>query len=303
MQRNESKKIAYIYIAGYGRSGSTLLDIMLHGCTRFESVGALANFPKWMAEDQICACGNSVKTCGFWSKVTSKSQAMEKKLSFNRFEKFSGLSGVFFPKVKKEDYLEANRLLIESINQISQRSGVVDSSKTTRDCFWRLHNLRQINRLDTYLIFLARDPRGVVFSSYKSHGSPERQRFSSPLIRAFIALAFWNLTNFVTFIYFLYFDRPKTFLRYENFVDQPLQSFKKIQDDLSLDIGVENLLEGLEGGFKPGHNLGGNRLRFSTKAIKIEANNEWESQMPMIVQGLILVLCSPVCALLKIISK
>ena len=62
-------RIKVIYIMGYGRSGSTFMDILLGNHKDFISVGALSNFFDWEINDGICACHQSFNNCQFWKKV------------------------------------------------------------------------------------------------------------------------------------------------------------------------------------------------------------------------------------------
>jgi hypothetical protein len=71
-----------LYIEGYGRSGSTLLDIVLGNHPEVESVGELINLPYsgwyegWISgkptRSPYCACGERMLECEFWSAVRRK---------------------------------------------------------------------------------------------------------------------------------------------------------------------------------------------------------------------------------------
>ena len=45
-----------VYILGYGRSGSTLLEIVLAANEAIESVGEFGNFDDWAENDDVCSC-------------------------------------------------------------------------------------------------------------------------------------------------------------------------------------------------------------------------------------------------------
>lgn len=64
------EKIKVLFIGGYGRSGSTLLDRMLGQMEGFFSAGELRYiWDRSFAENQLCGCGKPFKKCAFWSTV------------------------------------------------------------------------------------------------------------------------------------------------------------------------------------------------------------------------------------------
>lgn len=61
-----------IYIVGMGRSGSTLVDILLDSHSRIRSLGGVRRLARY-ARDQSCACGaSSFLDCEFWSDVNQR---------------------------------------------------------------------------------------------------------------------------------------------------------------------------------------------------------------------------------------
>src|SRR3982751_3117232 len=59
------KKI--VYIAGYSRSGSTILDIVLGSQQNVFGTGELAYlFDDWLLTERKCTCGEAYNCCDFW---------------------------------------------------------------------------------------------------------------------------------------------------------------------------------------------------------------------------------------------
>ena len=62
-----------LFIAGIGRSGSTLLSRMLAQIEGFQAMGELHHL--WQtraplqASDELCGCGSSYAECRFWPRV------------------------------------------------------------------------------------------------------------------------------------------------------------------------------------------------------------------------------------------
>ena len=59
-----------LFIAGTGRSGSTLLERALGVMPGYVNVGELVDlFRRVAAEDERCGCGERFSTCPFWREV------------------------------------------------------------------------------------------------------------------------------------------------------------------------------------------------------------------------------------------
>ncbi len=64
---------AVVYIAGSGRSGSTLLDRMLGQMPGVTAIGELAQLWRPGELDKlVCGCGTPVRSCPFWSRVADR---------------------------------------------------------------------------------------------------------------------------------------------------------------------------------------------------------------------------------------
>jgi len=59
-----------VYIAGSGRSGSTLLERMLGAAPGMVNIGELVDaFRRVVPGDERCGCGDRFSACPFWCKV------------------------------------------------------------------------------------------------------------------------------------------------------------------------------------------------------------------------------------------
>ncbi len=64
-----AQPIKVLYIAGYGRSGSTLLGNILGQIDGFFFVSEIHNIWTHIAEDRLCACGQTISRCPVWSEI------------------------------------------------------------------------------------------------------------------------------------------------------------------------------------------------------------------------------------------
>ncbi len=61
-----------VYLGGYGRSGSSVLDRLLASQIGALGAGELCNLFSWAAEGRDCACGVTVGACPLWGPVLDR---------------------------------------------------------------------------------------------------------------------------------------------------------------------------------------------------------------------------------------
>lgn len=127
-----------LYIMGTGRSGTTILEILLANNEGFAGVGEVKHiFRDGFIADHQCSCGRSTHTCEMWSSVmrTAKWTPADiahladtvKKLESHQH--FPLLWAGFGSRKAKHEYFVATRSLFRSVGQARQCEVVVDSSK------------------------------------------------------------------------------------------------------------------------------------------------------------------------------
>ncbi|HEX6984894.1 MAG TPA: hypothetical protein VF170_05935, partial [Planctomycetaceae bacterium] len=58
-----------LYVAGWGRSGSTLLSYILADLPGFVAVGELRYLWSAISNGELCGCGEPVTACPFWKDI------------------------------------------------------------------------------------------------------------------------------------------------------------------------------------------------------------------------------------------
>lgn len=67
-----------LYICSAGHSGSTLLDLLLGSQSQSASLGEITHFPKNLALDTDCACGEPISRCELWQQVISHLESTQR---------------------------------------------------------------------------------------------------------------------------------------------------------------------------------------------------------------------------------
>lgn len=162
-----------IYIAGYGRSGSTLLDIILGNNTYSHSCGELNTIFDEYLNNENCSCGLSYEECPTWSKFFSKINDKEKlklyKKTIRTIDKRETIFNPWKKNVTNEDinlYKEINTKLFEAISNENTQF-IVDSSKTAADGSFRPIALKKFADIDVQVIHIQRRVSDVIKSLKK----------------------------------------------------------------------------------------------------------------------------------------
>lgn len=254
MKASSAKK--YIYIGGYGRSGSTLLDAYLSSSPNFIGVGECTNFCSAIYGSDKCECGSSLDTCKFWSGFFSGFNKDEIEFS----SKVSRDSDALFLPGNKKTYSAFWKPFFDYSRSTSDSEVIVDSSKTTRETFCRPFNLSIIGE-DVIFIYLYKEPSDLVASLKKGSNkflagmNSEKYGFRF-LLKSF---AGWFVGNVGAVLAVLRLGPEKSIiLNYRDFASDPTIVGRCLEN-----FGVSHVPSEMT----EGHGISGNRTRSSISAI------------------------------------
>lgn len=283
MENNQSKleKTIY-YIAGAGRSGSTLFDITLGNVGNHRSLGELIFFVEnGLLQNEYCSCGDRVQDCIFWKEVHHKWN-IKKRLSIEVFQKtqkellrnkntIKNIYYSFFSKPLHRQYYQDLQALYEVLFEVSQQPILIDSSKNVQ----YLLVLRKLG-YSIKVLHLTRSFSGVLNSTkkeFKKDPAAGLERDMKPQSFKY-SLAIWLIDNTLAWL----FSMGKSYqrIKYEDLIASPSKTIKKFID---LSDDESNLLEN-RGPLFAEHLVAGNKLRIS-KEIYIEQmnSNKWNNNV------------------------
>ena len=89
---NSDAKVKVIYIAGYGRSGSTILDIALSQAREVFGAGEITALSRHVwTENEYCACGVPIRSCELWQAIVARWAEGEASDFLSRYHAFQRL--------------------------------------------------------------------------------------------------------------------------------------------------------------------------------------------------------------------
>jgi len=298
-----------IYIAGAGRSGSTLLDILLGNHPAVFGAGELAGFFLEWSRGGRCTCGQSYPECSLWGQVIERLETTFSGLTSFEAEKVSRgvesflggqgsggagehpyghrqgnlppLGGRGGGANGREFYGELWRTVMGSISQGSGKNIIVDSSKSSRPVLRRAAALSKLGGFDLKVVHLVRDPRALMWSALRGSNrlleQGQRVMFHGGLYRALMG---WGIANLS--VHLTQATNPQLKvrrLRYEDLVGDPAQTLRALGSFLALDLEPVVELAVNQRPLTPGHGVGGNRMR-RQGAVRLSPDEEWKRALP-----------------------
>lgn len=278
-----------IYIAGYGRSGSTILDMLLDSHPELNGTGELNRiFEQWV-ENRTCSCSQPIRECAFWSQVMSEIEKRsigdfdpdEARKLTDSVERITALwpyaPSLYRARLNRYRDLWLNTF--EAIQEVTEGAIPIDSSKSNYRTSLRPYTLSMICGLQVEVIHLVRDPRGVMWSFRR--GSNEalesgQGRISQSEIRGLIG---WSVANVTVSLSTRAAQFKPVEVRYEDLAAQPQSTIERVGNACEMDMTP--VLKCLQRGLQPkgGHGIAGNRVRRAGPLV-IRPDLEWQEKLP-----------------------
>ena len=290
-----------LYIAGAGRSGTTLLGCILGQLKGFCFVGETM-FRHTPLATQLCGCGALVLECDFWTTVRRDAGGGRRPLgeeeffSLARTARWRHLPLTFVPGGERRlatlygERWHGCERLYGAVAAASGAGVIVDSSKSVP--YGRMLNL--FPGFDLRVVHLVRDPRAVAYSWKRVKPARDRSAGSMKQLDRGEATLFWILNNLGAELLCRHAPDRYLRLRYEDFVLRPRESVERI---LRL-VGEPRCSRSSEGGDGVGgslvppfigdhtvdlhatHSVWGNPDRFRTGVVELAPDEEWMRAMP-----------------------
>ncbi len=304
-----------VYISGYGRSGSTVLDLLLGNHPNILSLGEVGNiFDYYLSPTEACSCGAAFNRCEFWSRVMnrafpkkdSKSLAGCRRLQL-RVERWMSLPWLLMKKGRsepKQQYRELNTRFFESIYQVSEKSIIVDSSKSSYPFACRALALRRLCGLEVKVIHLVRDGRGVIHS--KLQGDNRKMRigvYEKEISGPYRGLIGWNLVNCFSVLSRLFLPKGNYILiRYEDLMSRPEKVLKRLGRFIGVELtqSIEAVKESIP--LTVGHLVGGNRI-VDSGSIVVGRQLNGKERIPRLMQAVYYLSSWPMLAYVSVVSR
>lgn len=249
-----------LYIMGTGRSGTTILEVLLTSGARIAGTGELKHiFRDGFLRNQRCACGQPSSECELWSSVRrtagwSEEECRKLRGLIERLEGHAHFPLVFLgltSRAKAAQYRKVGSVLFRSVAKLTGSSVVVDSSKYPGRALllYRAYPGR------VKIICITRSAAGLLAAFQKPNQDEQRPKSLSA------AAAYYVYVLFCMWLVRIRLGAQCLTIRFEDLIKDPVEVLRKIEawSGVSLAEAREKLVAGEP--FAVGHIVTGNRLR------------------------------------------
>ena len=289
-----------IYIAGYGRSGSTFVEAVLGAHDSCSALGELTNLPQRFEDNASCSCGKPLADCEYWGAVCSELFSTSSGFEISEVKRLQTASDAFLPYRMKERVGAPNANVIERYDEYLEKlyaaclrhapqgtRFLLESSKTSYYSLHKPTSLARLKNVRTIIIHLVRDIRGVVWSISGRgihRGSESVSKTWLPSVRSLVG---WTIANDAAAESKNIFNNKDYLLvRYEDFVQSPRETLEQIGHVVDLDFSeIADRLDRNEL-HASSHQVAGNRARLNQK-IELRPDFAWKTELSPMKQKLI----------------
>ena len=297
-----------LYIAGTGRSGSTVLANILGEVDGVFAAGEVRYlWQRGLKEDRLCGCGLPVRECPVWSKVLALGGELDDPARVDgivsmlqrtgRIRNLPGvLAGALVPRLDPAEShsLEAARDalgdLYAAIATVTGCKVIVDSSKLPAYA----NVLAATPGIDLRVVHLIRDPRGAAHSwSSKKTLADGAARSHMEQIGPAKSAVLWDVWNLAGGVLFKGGADRYLRIRYEDFVADPPATVRSILAMVGMQDAELPFVNGHEAQTTPNHSVAGNPDRLRHGPITLRSDDRWKSAMAPRNRRLVSVLTAP----------
>ncbi len=287
-----SQPVRVLYIAGAGRSGSTIIANALAQADGFVSIGeASLAWRRGIIEGRYCGCGQRFTDCPQWREAFTRAfggfdspdprrmdalrQQVVHPRHYGRVRQAVSQARQGRPAGQFVDFVAALSRLYAAIRDVTGSRVIIDGSKVPAYG----HLLEAVPGLEVSIVHLVRDARAVAYSRLTAKHDPDTGE-PLPTAHALPVAAAWVLWNIMA-------DQlwgtgaPVRHLRvrYEDFAARPAAILRMLAD-FAGEPGatLPHLAEGrLQ--MVPPHTVSGNPARFTEGSVIIRPDYRWLAQM------------------------
>jgi hypothetical protein len=305
MSSETTRPVKVLYIAGAGRSGSTLLECALGRLPGAFAAGELTHiWRRGLRENQLCGCGEPFRSCPFWTDVFRRAfggfdAVAPSHLGRLRDEICSHrhLLRLTFPplqtrrfRARLSIYRSVLDKLYRAVRAVSGCELILDASKYPAE----LALLRSMAGIDLFAVHLVRNSLAVAYSWRKWKRRPEIYWQEAYFARynIFVTALGWTVYN-LWIEGLLAAGTGGARIRYEDFVALPAAGINRICRGLQRPAGSLDFLGHRSVDLAANHTVSGNPIRFLRGAVPLAEDGEWESGLPAHQRWILKLLTAP----------
>jgi len=297
-----------LYIAGTGRSGSTVLANILGEVDGVFAAGEVRYlWQRGLRDGRLCGCGVPVRECPVWGDVLARTGQLDAAGSVDgivsmlqRTGRIRNLPAILAGHLRpsldpaRSSATTADRAALSSVYAavaaVTGSSVIVDSSKLPAYA----NVLAATPGIDLRVVHLIRDPRGAAFSwSSRKALTDGADRATMEQIGPAKSAMLWDVWNLAGGMLFHGGSDRYLRVRYEDFVADPPATVRRILKMVGMEDAQLPFVGPGEARTTTNHSVAGNPDRLRSGLITLRPDDRWRSAMARRDRRLVSVLTSP----------
>jgi len=296
--------VTVLFLAGIGRSGTTLLERALAGAPGVTALGEVMHlWDRGLVRGELCGCGTPFLSCPFWQRIgdaafggwdnVDTARLAHLKARVDRASRVPAVAAGRPSALAREvdeyvdHYVRLYRAATAETGDV-----LVDSSKQV-SLAWCLQRREDV---DLRVVHCVRDSRGVAHSWSKEVRRPEavaEQYGRMPRYSARAVSSLWLVHNLE--IEALRRRVPVLRLRYEDFIREPMRTTRAVLGHAGIPaeldhVGTNTIRLG------PTHSCAGNPMRFRSGEVELVADEAWRTRSHLGQRRLVTAMTAPMLA-------
>lgn len=305
------KPIRVVFIAGSGRSGSTLLGRLLASLPNTVFVGELRQiWTEYLTPPGLCGCGQRLCECPFWIRVMGEaftSPPTEAAISVwrqlaSKVARLRHVPLLFVPAFRPPPYrtllsvyLHSVERLLHAIVRVSGCEVVIDSSKSLA----HVAVLAQLPNVHVSVLHLIRDGRAVAYAAQKVKPNPADPTGYMQRESVVRVAATWSIENLAFLALRWHPNLTYRLVTYDALCRDP----NGVLGEIAAWLGLRGsrVVEGSRAFMAQHHTVAGNPMRFHRGYVRVQEDLEWRSRMGTVQKVAATVITLPTTAAIRIV--
>jgi hypothetical protein len=295
-----------LFLAGMGRSGTTLLERAIAELGAVQPLGEVVHlWQRGIVDDDLCGCGEPFRRCPFWTQVGEAAFGGWDRVDVERVQQLRGAVDRVrhIPRLLRRrrepadaaaarEYAGYYARLYHAAREVSGAPVVVDSSKQVSLAYC----LAGQPGIDLRVLHCVRDSRGVAYSWTKEVVRPETH--DAALMPRYSPLTMstqWTAHN-VGVAALPHLGVPMLRIKYEQFVCRPRETLRRVAEFAGLEPNGTPVVDDDHLVLSRSHSAAGNPMRFQPGRIQLRLDDEWRTKLPVRQRRLVTGLTFPLLA-------
>lgn len=290
LDRGAEDRVRVLFIAGAGRSGSTLLANTLGQVDGLWAVGELRQiWQRGLIENWLCGCGHPFNECTTWQRIIEdvfERGGIDPRAVVHAERRLTRVRHIPLVVMSRRrpglidarlgDYRGYLDRLYRSVRAVTGAQVIVDSSKTATYGYL----LGTIPSIDLRVVHLVRDPRATAYSwSKRRSRSDAVEGGHMDVFGPAKSSALWNVWNMTAEALFAGGAERYMRLRYEDVTRDLRGSLVRVLDLVGRGDADLAFLRTRAVSLSPTHSVSGNPVRVRHGEIEVSADVEWMRRM------------------------